>query len=269
MRTIDISSGFESVVTINVGIKPGRKIFMLHEHTLRNSSLYFASMIDAQCGVGDQSKPIALPCIKIEDFAVYAKFLYTGLFFTKDISSTELTWCLSLLKCAKYLQATDFHDAIVDALIEIVLDFRVLKGSCRFTAAQITTIYSTTEEDSPLRKFAQNLCLQSKGPQGFDKRRMKDFPIEFQLDLLTAAAPYITSSAKSTDMEDPLDLSRSCKYHQHTLHGKPCYKAKYQFLTEEAVAGAKPLPDSAGGGRRQQSEQQTERFASNDFELRV
>ena len=225
--------------------------------------------MDAQCTVAEDGKPINLPDTTVEDFAVYAKFLYTGLIFTKEANVAELTRCLHLYKVAKDLEAMDFQDAIIDALIENILEFRALKGQCRFTAAQIVTIYAMTEDSSPLRRFAQNLCLQSKGPQAFEKKRLKVFPVDFQLDLLTAAAPFITSSAKSTDMEDPLELNRSCEYHEHTISGTPCYKTKYQFMPDEPVVvvaaasvAAKPLPPTA-------SRRQTEPPASNDFELRV
>lgn len=191
--------------------------------------------MDVKCTVVENERPVALPEITVEDFAVYAKFLYTGLLFTKEANVAELTHYLHLYKVAKHLEAMDFQDAIVDALIENILEFRALRGQCRFTAAQITAIYAMTEEGSHVRKFAQNSCLQSKGPQGFEKKRMKDFPVEFQLDLLTAAAPFITSSAKSTDMRDPLDLSKSCKYHEHTAIGKPCYRMKYQSMTDERI----------------------------------
>jgi hypothetical protein len=259
-----------------VGIKPDKKTFVLHGHALRNSSNYFAIAIDVNCAVAEDDKPISLPDVTVEDFTVYAKFLYTGLLFTKEANVAELARCLHLYKVANHLEAMDFRDAIVDALIETILDFRALKGQCRFTAVHITTIYSLTEEGSPLRRFAQNLCLQSKGPQGFEKKRLKDFPVDFQLDLLTAAAPFITSSTKSTDMPDPLDLDKSCKYHEHTSLGTPCYKTKYQYIPDEPVVVvvaanvvAKPPPVPV---KRRQSDRQTERLASqasNDFELRV
>lgn len=262
-----MSSDFGGIITINVGVKPDRKTFVLHRHALCNSSNYFVITMDVQCAVAEDDKPIALPDITVEDFAIYAKFLYTGFVFTKEVNGVELTRCLHLYKVARYLEALDFQDAIVDALIENILEFRALKGQCRFTATQITTIYTMTEEGSPLRKFAQNLCLQSKGPQGFEKKRMKDHPIDFQLDLLAAAAPFITSSAKSTDMPDPLDLGKSCKYHEHAVHGLPCYKRKYQFITDEpfvVAMSAVTKPSPAAGSRRQ-----PECLASNDFELQV
>lgn len=230
--------------------------------------------MDVNCAVAENDKPTNLPDITVDDFTVYAKFLYTGLLFTKEANVAELARCLHLYKVANHLEAMDFRDAIVDALIETILDFRALKGQCRFTAAHITTIYAMTDEGSPLRKFAQNLCLQSKGPQGFEKKRLKDFPVEFQLDLLTAAAPFITSSTKSTDMPDPLDPDQSCKYHEHTALGTPCYRMKYQYIPDEStVVGAHvaPKPPPASVARRQ-SERHTERLAgqtSNDFELRV
>lgn len=223
--------------------------------------------MDVNCAVAEDDKPINLPDTTVEDFAVYAKFLYTGLLFTKEANVAELARCLHLYKVANHLEAMDFRDAIVDALIETILDFRALKGQCRFTATQITTIYAMTEEGSPLRKFAQNLCLQSKGPQGFEKKRLKNFPVEFQLDLLTAAAPFITSSTKSTDMPDPLDLDKSCRYHEHTALGTPCYKTKYQYIPDEPIVIAANIvtkPPPAPASRRQ-----TERLANNDFELRV
>lgn len=181
----------------------------------------------------DDDKPISLPNVTVKDFAVYANFLYTGLLCTKETDIAELAWCLHLYKIAKDLKAIDFQDATIDALIEIILEHRASKGQCRFTANQITTIYAMTEEGSPLRKFAQNLCLQSKGPNGFEKKRLEGFPVEFQLDLLTAAAPFITSSAKSIDMQDPLDLGRSCKYHNHTVLDMACYKSRYPSMSDE------------------------------------
>ncbi|UPX16458.1 uncharacterized protein EKO05_0006857 [Ascochyta rabiei] len=240
---------------------------MTHGHALRNSSNYFATAMDIQCAVTKDNKPIALPDITVEDFAVYAKFLYTGLLFTQEANVAELTRCLLLYKTARYLEAMDFQDATVDALIENILEFRALKGQCRFTATQITTIYAMTEDGSPLRKFAQDLCLQSKEPQGFEKKQLKEFPGDFQLDLLTAAAPFITSSAKSTDMKDPLDLSRSCKYHGHAAVAQSCYRTKYQFMMEEPIVVAARIivkTSSDAGGRRH-----IECLESNDFELRV
>lgn len=270
----DTGSDFESVVTINAGIKPVRKTFVLHSHALRNSSNFFAIAVDVNCAVAEDYKPINLPDITVEDFNVYAKFLYTSLLFTKEANVAELARCFHLYKVENHLEAMDFRDAIVDALIETILDFRALKGQCRFTAAHITTIYAMTEEGSPLRRFAQNLCLQTKGLQGFEKKRLKDFSVDFQLDLLTAAAPYITSCTKSADMPDPLVLEKSCKYHEHTALSTACYKTKYQYEPDEPVvvtANLVPKPPPAPITGRQ-SELQTERLAShasNDFELRV
>lgn len=244
----DAGSDFSSVVHIHVGTKPERKTFILHSYALRNSSNHFAVAMDAQCAITEEDKPINLPDIAIEDFAVYAKFLYTGLIFTKEPNFVELTRCLHLYKVAKQLEATDFQDAVVDALIENIIEYRALKGQCRFTASQILTIYTMTVESSPLRKFAQNLCLHSKGPQGFERKRLDIFPVVFQLDLLTAAAPFITSSAKSTDMQDPLDVSKSCDYHEHTINGTPCYRTKHQCMPNKSIlvaADAVVEPSSA------------------------
>ncbi|KAH6644767.1 hypothetical protein C7974DRAFT_384241 [Boeremia exigua] len=237
---------------------------MLHSHVLRSSSNHLAIAIALQGAAAE--KPINLPDVAVEDFIVYAKFLYTGLMFTREPNIAELTRCLHLYKVARHLEATDFQDAIVDALMENILEFRALKGQCRFTASQIATIYSMTEEGSSLRRFAQDLCLHSKGPHGFEKNRLKDFLIAFQLDLLTAAAPFITSSAKSTDMQDPLDLDKSCRYHEHTTVGVPCYKIRYQFMPDDPIfvtanVSAEHFPVAA--------RQETERPASADFELRV
>lgn len=239
---------------------------MLHRQALRSSSNYFAVAMDVKCAAAEDAEPINLPDIIVEDFAVYAKFLYTGLLFTKESNVAELARCLHLYKVATHLEAMDFRDATVDALIETVLDFRALKGQCRFTASHVMTIYAMTDEGSPLRKLAQNLCLQSKGPQSFEKKRMKDFPVDFQLDLLAAAAPFITSSIKSTDMPDPLDLENSCQYHEHTAFDKPCYKTKYQYISDESVVVAANVVSKATP--TPVNRRQSERQASDDFELR-
>ncbi|KAJ4985752.1 hypothetical protein SVAN01_08748 [Stagonosporopsis vannaccii] len=80
----DASSDFSNVVTIHIEIKPDRKTFILHSHALRSSSNPFAVSIDGQSAVVKDDKPISLPDLGAEDFTVYAKFLYTGLIFTKD-----------------------------------------------------------------------------------------------------------------------------------------------------------------------------------------
>lgn len=176
-------------MTINVGIKPDRKAFVLHGDALRSSSNYFAIAMDVQCATANDDKPINLPDTTAEDFSVYAKFLYTGLLFTKEANVAELTRCLHLYKVAKHLEAMDFQDAIIDAIIENVLEFRALKGQCRFTASQITTVYNMTEEGSPLRKFAQNMSAV-KGPTGLRQKTYEGIPCRLSIGSAHSCCPF-------------------------------------------------------------------------------
>jgi len=68
-------------------------------------------------------------------------------------------------------------------------------------------------------------------------------------------------------MQAPLDVSKSCKYHEHTIDGTPRHKTKHQCTPDKSIlAAADPVVEHSSAVT---STRQTERLASNDFELKV
>jgi hypothetical protein len=187
-----------------------------------------------------------------KSFAVYAKFLLTGFLFIRPDDQTSATFgtqeglyiskdvtvCMRLLELAKFLQALDFQDAIVDAMMDIIVELRATNGRFGMSYDRIHGIYKVSAANSPIRRFVVDLCLHAWNGEGYTMLDFKHYGAEFLYDFIKAAAPYITSNRDAQKMPDPVDLSESCKYHIHTLHGEPCYKTQYLYLPKKTAPTA-------------------------------
>jgi len=143
---------------------------------------------------------------------------------------------------ANFLQASTIHDAIMDAFIETILDLRsttVKHPTAGLIGADyVHYLYKHSSKGSPLRKFAVDFNLWSLpiAKRHCQKLNLTQYPIDFLHDYLQAAALFITSLRKVK--HDPVNLEKSCDYHEHTLRGGPCYKVKHQYLAPKVeVAG--------------------------------
>ena len=240
-------SGFASVITILVGTGQKKGTFVLHEHLLRKSSTFFDNALKGEWKEANE-KVVRIPETSSESFAIYVRFIFTGFLFIRTYdqphtnnqdSSKETVFgcatmdeCLIALKLADFLQALDFRDAILDAMMEVIAEIRVVSGyRFSFTETALRIIYDHSAVNSPMRSFTANLCLHAWGCESYATYAFAEYPLPFFSDLLKAAGPFLTSDKKAWEMSDPIDPANSCKYHEHTMRGEPCYKAKYQYIT--------------------------------------
>jgi hypothetical protein len=196
-------------------------------------------------------KVVRIPEASPGVFAMYAKFLLTGLLFLqsrdpstdavniKDVQSLrkQEAWsCLCLLQLADFLQASSFQDAIVDACIETLAEQRKsipTKAFC-FSSSMTNSIYRYSANTSPFRKFVVDLFLHTKGSE-FHHAVDATFDPNFLLDLIKATSPYVLSEKHLQEISDPVNTHESCKYHEHTLRGEPCYKIKHLYLHKKST----------------------------------
>jgi hypothetical protein len=241
------------VITVIVGTGKDQATFVLHEHLLRESSLFFRNALNGAWRESNE-KAVKIPDVSAENFTVFARFLFTGLLFiTSPGSATPVaedtpedfklltdrfTAWVKVLQVADYLLAFDFHDAIVDAMLEVTADCRNLRRAQRVSYNDwiIHSIYKYSAANSPVRKLATDMTLHAWDTSADTDRELTNFPEEFVLDILRAYGPFITSTERAVDMRDPINLAGSCEYHGHTLRGEPCYKEKYQYLTKKVGA---------------------------------
>ncbi|KAF2123498.1 hypothetical protein P153DRAFT_401972 [Dothidotthia symphoricarpi CBS 119687] len=239
-RLMTAGPSFDSPITVKVGTGEDQETFYVSERLLRNSSVFFENALSKDWKEVAE-RIVTLPDMEPVHFQTYAKFLSTGLLYVslseklavisigdKTVRLPDLDICLKLYKAADFLQDLDFRDALVDALVEIALESRdteAKKFYLHYTAVGV--IYDYTREDSPFRQFAVDIALYSWTPTVYSNRAVKQFPPAFLGELLAAAGPFVRSTESADAMEDPLNLNDPCKYHEHVLLGKPCYKTKY------------------------------------------
>jgi hypothetical protein len=139
------------------------------------------------------------------------------------------------------MQAPDFRDGIVDVLIEDIAEHRATKsnGLCVMAPSDIRRIYTLSATSSPLRSLVVDLNLRVRPRGGHRKQSLCDCPSEHLRDFIRAAAPYMLLNKTFRHTPHPLDLTYSCKYHEHTLRGEQCYRKRHLYLPKrtEATAG--------------------------------
>lgn len=242
-------SDLAKVITIIVGMKEAQQTFVLHETLLRQSSAFFNNALKDEWKEA-QERSVKLPDIEPSEFTVFAKFILTGMLFVRsdeDIaiirekkwdSAAEkgryatFTAIFDLVKLANFLQAPDFQDVIIDVFIESILDYRLLMGHpFTFASPRMNLVYEHSSSGSLIRTFFLDVCLhawmKSGGHRNMD---FTQYPSQFSHDLIQASLSLLKSKDDPSHIPHPADLSKSCKYQEHTKRKEPCYKDRFRFL---------------------------------------
>lgn len=190
-------------------------------------------------------------------FAAFARFILTGWLFMRaededntgspnkacpsptEVLRTDARLFARLQELANFLQAPDFQDAITDALIETMSDMRRIQGHqmVGFSGSSVTSLYNKSTSNSPFRRLVVDMCVYNWDDESAMKNRsFETYPHRFCHDFIMATAGYITSTRSTKDGLDPMDISKSCRYHEHTRHRNPCYKEKFQYFTKTKSA---------------------------------
>lgn len=258
-------SSLASVITILVGTGKARETFVLHEALLRQNSDFFENALKREWKEAEE-RTVKLPEIEPRQFAVFAKFLLTGLVFIRpggDIlkmreNKTEkdrrssfassFRSFMEMLTLARFLQSSHYQDAALDILIESLDEYRRLSKATRtfFSGTHIMEMHGVTALDSCIRNFLVDLNLHGWAYEFPKDAALESCPAHFCQQFIRKALPYMYSNESLLEVPDPVDVTNSCKYHEHTKRGEPCYKEKLKYLpiTTNAATGMSAPPFS-------------------------
>lgn len=222
---------------------------MVHESALRANSTFFDKALKGDWKEACD-KVVLLPETDPTTFEVFVRFVYTGLLFVelpvaennkmeeprgepreKWKTPTLSYRCLFML--ADYLQASDLRDAILDGIIEVVVPTPEVYV---FPAEVVTDIYNYTVVGAPFRKLLVDSNLRAWRAKAYERLDFTAYPPAFLADFIQASGPYITTKSIAKNLADPLDFEKACKYHEHTVEGKPCYRDKYRYHAKRTSA---------------------------------
>jgi hypothetical protein len=218
--------------------------FLVQESIICASSARVHDCLTRPCKEEKEGR-IFLPRFDPATFRTYMQFLHTGLIYTirtevqSDsisagslvLNNDELARCLRMYQLANYLEAPDFKDATVDAVIEIVTDLRFKYPSTDvfLTEESVKFLYKCSTPDSPVRTLIVDWGLVAVDHTGFDPHKEFHDDDQFLCDLFVAVRPFWMGKKGPSELPDPFNGETSCKYHEHQAAGKPCYKEKFGF----------------------------------------
>jgi hypothetical protein len=180
---------------------------------LRENSALFVNELNAAWSISDM-KMVLVPEASPSAFTEFVKFFYTGYLFIDHPSpayggqeNDPMIVSNGLLKLAHYLQAPDFRDALVDAMIQ---DFsRSRQTYDRASGLQqnaVTEIYQYTATGAPPRNLTVSVCRRAWQVNEYETLDFTQYPVAFLNDYLKKAGRYINSVLGLLAMPDPLDL---------------------------------------------------------------
>ncbi|KAF2659991.1 hypothetical protein K491DRAFT_675030 [Lophiostoma macrostomum CBS 122681] len=222
-----------SIITVLVGEK--QQPISVHEELLLGDGDFFKAALSHDWKE-KRDRTIALPDHHPAIFTIYAKWLYSGQICVIDkqeetkATAPGLSWdsiaeWVALKQSyilSDYLQSMDYRDAVLDAVVEMMIERN------EFPGAIIEMIYSHTTDNPPHRKVVHEAMLYTWTTEQYQQLGGLDLSKEDILDSLIVIATrpkrnymYHDSVQEAFRYQDP------CVYHEHTLSGAACYKAKY------------------------------------------
>lgn len=228
-----------SIVTVTVGSGDRAEAFLVHEPLLRASSAIARECLTRPCRE-EKERHMLIPKCDPETFRIYAQFLNTGLMYTIPLEAfseyipagslvaqnIELESCLKAYCLAAHLEDANFADAAVDALVEIMTEVRSkFPGMVTFfTDESVKFLYRCSKPGSPVRTLITDWGLIAMDHTGFNpdgRFRSRD---PFLCDLYVALRAFWVGERDVMELVDPFGGMTGCRYHEHQVVGKPCYR---------------------------------------------
>jgi hypothetical protein len=173
---------------------------------------------------------IHLPEVDPRAFTVYIKWLYNGQFFIKEdddrncMPDDEWTkWSLSY-KLGNFLMDYDFNDALIDMATD--------KMRCEGYYADLPNdVYQHSSERSLHCQLALDVTVYTWPGFEFKLVEHREHGMEFLTDLIGAMGAKLRIGFEEKLIEEVLSADMdSCKYHDHKIACKPCYRDKRKFM---------------------------------------
>jgi hypothetical protein len=204
-----------------------RQTFYVHEAQLTSSSDFFKNALSREW-IEKKTKTVQLPNHQPRDFGAYVDWLYTGRICSvhsveNDGPEHQFEWTTlrRYYKLASYLQDTDFKDAVIDALVD-----KMVCGNFNDVSFP-GVIYPHTSTQSPHRRLAVDIALNTWPPILLSANTKMDHPSEFIADLMTQMGRRFREGVEQQGIRQFLEQIDKCKYHEHAMTDTPCYKTKH------------------------------------------
>jgi hypothetical protein len=200
----------------------------MHEKLAYRESGLFATALRGEWQEG-QDQVISIEDWEPMHFDVFFQWTYERSIFTSDetiftsgelgfsVQSAEWDLLAKAWTLGNYLQAMDFKDAIVDALVDKVAG-TVVRGA---NQTMHSIIYPNSTPDDGIRELVVDIAA-SRWTEPYMKTLVADAAsTEFFRDLSIAAVKRRGIRTAGEPWE-----RGTCKYHEHVGVNKPCYRTR-------------------------------------------
>lgn len=206
-------------ITVAVGPNEAPTRFSLHKELASKESAFIEAAFRHEWKESEQNV-IHLPDHDPEHFRLFFLWTYNRAMFSMNQSDSQSEWNLlaGAWALGAYLQAPDFRDAVVDAIIAKAY----YNSLCEQTMHEI--IYPNSQTDAPIRKLLADIASYRWGPSKLRALKNDASWSDFFFDLSIT----MMDKQHSTDGTVTAPWQRdACAYHEHSLNGAVCYKTKY------------------------------------------
>lgn len=215
-------------------VGPDEDQVFVHQAILSDSSLYFKDLLKPEWNGDPFEGQLLLPDADTAIFRIYVNWLYTGRFNITgayDKSSVtpdnpraidhEWTRWRQCYELANFLQDSDCKDALIDMSIE------KMTSDEEYLEELPNLIYSTTQSQSPSRKFPVDIAINVWAKHIFRATNIVDYPAEFLADVVKEMGGKLRDTpVLEKGVQNFFGTINTCVYHEHTLTNTPCYKVK-------------------------------------------
>lgn len=174
-------------IIVVVGNQQKLEEFKVHEALIRASSPFFDKALTGPWIEASQ-RLVKLPEDEPKAFALYINWLYSGKVPAhSEDANTDYNHLLNAYTLAERLLDTEFHNAVIDAVVERSQD-KVTCGAPRFPASlTIYHAFNNTESSAPIRRLLVDMYVNNgSGAWLRDPYSPRNFPQSFLLMLASS-----------------------------------------------------------------------------------
>lgn len=201
------------------------KSFSLHQQLARDESGFFDSAFRGKWK-DTESKVIRLPEYDAEHFQLFYLWIYAHKIFSAkadDVQgSVDKEWdrLANAWALGAYLQATDFKDAVTDAIMD-----KVSQNRRSASQSMHEIIYPKSLANADIRRLIVDIAVSCWNKETLEARSNDPSWADFFRDLSIALVDQ-RHYGHSHLPKSPWDADK-CWYHEHRTSNAVCYRSKY------------------------------------------